>query len=290
LKTQTCHALWGHEAATDNSGFERIHIYNGVTVPRKINGHSPFLVTVAYNVSRPTTLEIVLKSVVLGAVGGDGLSDWHKIELDPGSGVRELILTPSYALPKGPAAAYIDGRWAIDTGYMLEIKGGDRFEDEDADQLGSWRVAGIQVDPEAPLDPQAKKVLILGTIDAPEQIVGCQLVSIKLPVERLNFDAKFEISLKKPANDWDNNGEASLWVKKDYQGTLEFKFEARNKNSSACAAPGAGAVRDASGEYPKDTYLFQLDIFKDGSEKLDTSLETYTVPESSQAVVVASAS
>ncbi len=288
LKTQTCQTLWGHEAMADSEGFERIHIYNGVTVPRKINGHSPFLVTVAYDVNRPTTLEVVLKRALYGSVGGDGLSDWHKIEIPPGSGTRDVIVTPSYALPDGPAAAYIDGRWAIDSGYMLEIKGGDRFEDEDTDRLGSWRVAGIQVDSLAPRDPAAVKTLILGDLEAPDQIVGCEKVTVKLPVERLSFNAKFDLALKKPVNNWDNNGDSILWVQKGFQGTLEFQFEARNKETGACAIAGRAAIKDDTGNYPPDSYLFQLDIYKDGSEKLNTQSELFTVPEGSQPVIVAS--
>jgi hypothetical protein len=290
LKTQSCQALWGYEARPDAAGFERLHIVNGITVPRKINGYSPFLVTVAYNVSRPSTLEVVLKRVTDGQVGGDSLSDWQKIEVtEAGAGVREVVLTPSYALPKGQAAAYIDGRWAVDSGYMIEVKGGDRFEDEDADRLGSWRVAGIQVDPDVPRDPAAK-ALILGAMEAPDAIVGCQLVTVNLPVERLNFDAKFEVSLKKPGSGWDNNGEKSHWVEKGFRGRLAFQFEAVHQESKECASPGPGAYRDDSGQYPPDAYLFQLDVFKDGSEKLDTQSEDYTVPESSQAVIVTSAS
>lgn len=285
LKTQTCQGLWGHEPRTDAEGFERIHIYNGVTVPRKINGHSPFLVTVAYDVSRPTSLEISLKRVLFGQVSGDSLSDWHKIELEPGSGVREIVITPNYALPRGPAAAYIDGRWAIDSGYMIEIKGGDRFEDEDADRFKSWRVAGIQVDPEAPRDPAAK-ALILGPLDAPEQIIGCQLIHVGLEVQRLNFNASFDLALKTPGSKWDSYGGQTIRVEKGFEGTLAFSFEA--KKDGACAPPGEGAYADASGNYPPMTYLLQLDIYTDDGQKLDKTSEVYTVPEGSQPVVVAS--
>lgn len=293
LKTQTCQGLWGYTATADAEGFERIHIYNGVTVPRKINGRSPFLVTVGYNVSRPTTLEVVLKRVDQGQVGGDGLTNWQKLELDPGSGTRDLVLTPNYALPKGPAAAYIDGRWAIDTGYMLEVKGGDRFEDEDADQLGSWRVAGIQVDPDAPADPSGKPVII-GPLEAPEQIVGCQQVNVSLDVKRLDFTASVAVALKMPGSGWRSYGDQTIKVDKGFKGKLDFAFAA--KDDKECAPPGAGATSNPPWESPPGTYLFQLDIYPEDSKnadkdgKLDLQSEKYTVPEGSQPVVVASAS
>jgi len=288
LKTQTCQALWGHEARTDGEGFERIHISNGVTVPRKINGYSPFLITVAYNVSRPSTLEIVLKRVLFGQVSGDGLSDWQKLELEPGSGLRELVLTPSYSLPKGTAAAYMNGRWTIDSGYMIEIKGGDRFEDEDADQIASWRVAGIQVDPDAPSDPLAKS-LILGPINAPDEVASCQLIELELPIHRLNFPASFDLALKQPGSGWDAYGGQTIRVEKGFEGDLQFQFEAKNSGGT-CAPPGAPAQADASGRFPPGTYLFQLDIYTDDGKKLDQESEEYTVPEGSQPVAVASAS
>lgn len=293
LKSQTCQSLWGYRTEADAEGFERIHIYNGVTVPRKINGRSPFLVTVAYNVSRPTTLEVVLKRVDQGQVGGDGLTNWQKFELDPGSGTRDLVLTPNYALPKGPAAAYIDGRWAIDTGYMLEIKGGDRFEDEDADQLGSWRVAGIQVDPEAPNDPSGKPVII-GPLEAPDQIVGCQDVNVSLDVKRMDFTASFAVALKMPGSGWRSYGDQTIKVDKGFSGKLDFAFAA--KDDKDCAPPGAGATSNPPWDSPPGTYLFQLDIYPEDSKnadkdgKLDLQSEKYTVPEGSQPVVVASAS
>lgn len=293
LKSQSCQALWGHRTETDAAGFERIHIYNGVTVPRKINGLSPFLVTVAYNVSRPTALEIVLKKVERGQVGGDGLTDWHKVEISPGSGIQELVLTPTYTLPKGPAAAYIDGRWAIDTGYILEIKGGDRFEDEDADQLGSWRVAGIQVDPDAPLDPSGKPV-ILGNLEAPSAIEGCQLVNISLDVKRLHFTSSFAVALKMPGSNWRSFGDQTLRVEKGFSGPLHFAFDA--KDSEGCAPAGPGATSNPPWESPAGTYLFQLDIYPEDSKnadkdgKLNLQSEKYTVPEGSQPVVVTNAS
>lgn len=296
LKTQTCQGLWGYRTEVDAEGFERIHIYNGVTVPRKINGRSPFLVTVAYNVSRPTTLEVVLKRVDLGQVGGDGLTNWQKLELDPGSGTRDLVLTPNYALPKGPAAAYIDGRWAIDTGYMLEIKGGDRFEDEDADQLGSWRVAGIQVDPDAPEDPSGKPVII-GPLEAPDEIVGCQQVNVSLDVKRIEFAASFAVALKMPGSGWLSYGNQTIKVDKGFSGKLDFAFAAKDeKNDKECAPPGLGATSNPPWDSPPGTYLFQLDIYPEDSKnadkdgKLDLQSAKYTVPEGSQPVVVASAS
>lgn len=285
LKTQTCQALWGHEARADAEGFERIHIYNGVTVPRKINGHSPFIVHVAYDVSRTSTLEIVMKRVAYGQVGGDGLTDWQKVEVDPGSGVRSLVLTPNYALPKGRAAAYIDGRWTIDTGYMIEVKGGDRFEDEDADHFASWRAAGIQVDPDAPSDPSGKP-LILGPMQAPDEVLGCQLIEIELPVYRLNFTASFDLALKQPNPKWDGFGGQTIKVDKGFQGNLQFQFEA--KNEEGCAPPGAAARSDESGQIPPHTYLFQLDIYTEDGQKLNKESAAYTIPEGSKPVTVAS--
>jgi hypothetical protein len=283
LKTQSCEALWGYSPEVDALGFDRIRIVNGVTVPRKINGYSPFQVSVAYDLARRATLEIVLKKVLKGEVSGDGLSDWRKIELGPGRGVQDLVLTPAMALPKGPAAAYIDGRWAVDSGYMLEVKGGDRFEDEDADRLASWRVAGIQIDPEAPSDPLGKD-LILGSLAAPERIEGCQQVAVSLEITRLNFNASFDLALKTPGSNWDSYGGETLRVEKGFQGRLDFSFEA--KRDGACAPPGDGAYADASGQYPAKAYLFQLDIYTDEGQKLDQSSEAYTIPEGSLPVIV----
>ncbi|HYX36413.1 MAG TPA: hypothetical protein VE954_25180 [Oligoflexus sp.] len=287
LKTQSCQTLWGYETRLDETGFESMHIANGVTVPRKINGQSPFLVTVAYNVSRPTSLEVVMKEVLFGTVGGDGLTDWQKLELEPGSGVRSLVLTPNYTLPKGRAAAYMDGRWTIDTGYMLEIKGGDRFEDEDADQIASWRVAGIQVDPEAPRDPAAKS-LILGAMVVPDQIVGCQLIEIDLPVQRLTFAASFDLALKQPGSNWASYGGQTIRLEKGFEGALHFQFAAKSETGD-CAPPGPPAQADASGQFQPGAYLFQLDIYTDDGGKLDKTSEVYTVPEGWRPVTVASA-
>ena len=285
LREQSCQQLWGYKADRDSEGFDRLQIVNGVTVPRKINGQSNFAVEIAYDVNRQSTLEVVMKRVDFGQIGNDSYTDYQKVVIEPGQGSRTLILKPNQKIPPGPAAAFLDGRWSRDSGYVIEVKGGDRFEDEDDDQLKAWRVGGIQVDANAPDDPVGKDI-VLGKLIAPKNVSGCERVRVTLPIQRLRRTASFDLALKRPGTpNWDAYGGQTIQAEAGFEGVVNFDFLAVNKEG-ICAPTGPAAIPDEGTRNAPDAYLFQLDIFDSLGTKLDITDRAFTVPTGSLPVVV----
>jgi hypothetical protein len=285
LKEQSCQQLWGYKAARDSEGFDRLQIINGITVPRKINGQSNFAVEIAYDITRQSTLEVVMKRVDFGQMSNDSFTHYQKLVVEPGQGSRTLILKPNQKIPPGPAAAYLDGRWSRDSGYAIEVKGGDRFEDEDDDQLKAWRVAGIQVDENAPDDPVGKDI-VLGELLAPNEVHGCELVRVTLPVHRLRKSVSFDLALKRPGTpNWDAYGGQTIAIEAGFEGILNFDFLTQNKDGT-CAPTGPAAIPVEGTRNAPDAYLFQLDVFDSSGKKLDLMDRAYIVPSGSLPVLV----
>ncbi len=270
LQERNCLPLWGYQPRLDEDGFARLQVFNGLTVPSKINGRSPFTVEIAYDVAKTSQFEVMMKRVDQGQVGSETFSDYQKFSVPPGRGVKTLIVHSNQDIPEDFAATYIQGRWNHDSGYILEVKGGDRFEDEDDDGYGSWRVAGLQVDRRVKDDLTAK-TMILEAIAAPLVISSCSTFVVDLPVQKLSFPANFEISLKQPGKGWVGWGSAKLDVEAGFSGKLSFTLTARN-NENLCAPTGPSTDPDSEGRISEDGYQLQLDII-DKSVKPSKKLE-----------------
>ncbi|MCX6128605.1 MAG: hypothetical protein NTX25_06005 [Proteobacteria bacterium] len=283
LSEQNCLKLWGHETLVDADGYERLQIFNGITVPSKINGQSPFKVDVAYNFSTKSNLEVTMKHVDFGEIGGESFTDTQKVSIEAGQGTTSVTLHPNQTIAPGPGASQIDGKWSRDSGYVIEVKGGDRFEDEDSDNFRAWRVAGIQVAKDRKDDPSAKQ-MVLGELSGPIEIQACELVTVTLAIDKLEFPASFGLGLKRPGNGWDSWGEQYIEKEAGFQGLISFQFTA--KKDKTCAPAGPAAVSDADGNYAKDAYLLQLDVWDSKHNKLDKSSRDYTVKTQSMPVTV----
>lgn len=267
LRTGECRLLAGHQMLLDRRGFERISLKNGLIVPRSINGKTPFTVSFAYDVSRATAFDIVLKKVEGGSMGGDNYSDWRKVWVEAGKGVATVRLFPKDNKPieTGRAANYLEGRWLNEDGYAIELKGGDRFENEDADRLEDWRVAGVAVDEEAADDPEGKLVL-LGEFRIKDPLASCGVIEGTIEVLKTEIDLDLIFGLKEPGSNWRSWGGYELNVPAGREGTFEFRFDAKD-GEGRCAPPG-GKVQFDPWYAPSGNYLVQLDIFDAAGEKI----------------------
>ena len=281
LQTGSCQLLAGHLPLKDALGFERVVLSNGITVPRVINGKTPFSVRFSYNVSRRTSFDVVLKKVEFGSMGGDNYSDWAKVTVEAGEGIAIARLFPKDGkpIPEAKAANNVEGQWlGDDAGYAIEIKGGDRFEDDDADEYKVWRVGGIAIDAAAPDDPEAK-IYLLGDMKLADTVSSCGEVQGSIEVVKTELDLIFKIGLKEPGSNWYSWGEMQLEIAQGSRGIYSFHFLARDKDGR-CPPPGE-KVQIEPWQAKAGQYLIQLDIFDEKGQQLKVDHYLYEAARSS---------
>lgn len=285
LQTGQCTMLAGHKLLFDGMGFERVSLKNGMTVPRVVNGKTPFSISFTYDVSRQTSFDLVLKKVEDGNLLNDNLTDWAKVTVEAGKGTATVRLYPKdrKAIEPAKAANYLEGEWLSDSGYAIELKGGDRYEDDDGDPIKSWRVAGVEVNAEAPDDPEGK-IFILGDIVVDEEVRSCGEIKGTIEIIKSEIDLDFYLALKEPAKDWHDWGGVGILIAKGTKGIQPFSFWAKDEKGN-CPPPGDKVQLDpwrASAQ----NYLIQLDIKDDEGEKIELDQQVYKGVRSSVGVRV----
>ena len=289
LQTSKCQFLAGHKLMQDSLGFSRIELANGVTVPRSINGKTPFVVSFRYQVNRRTAFDVVLKKVEYGAMGGDTYSDWAKVTVEAGEGIAFARLYPKDGkpIPEAKAANNVEGQWVSEAGYAIEIKGGDHFEDDDADSYKSWRVAGIEVDANTLDDPEGK-FFILGDIKMDQLVESCKEVQGSIEVVKTDLDIELNFGLKEPGSDWRSWGGKALKIGKGGSGIFSFNFLAQDPEGK-CPPPGE-PVQIEPWKAEAGQYLLQLDIFDAEGQMLKFDDSKYQGVRSSLGIRVLSPS
>ncbi len=288
LEAGDCKVLAGHSLVHDQLGFERIQVENGVTVPQAINGRTPFIVSFSYEVSRRSSFDLVVKRVEYGTVMNDNYSNWEKVTVDPGKGEVKVRLYPKdgKAMPPGRANNYVQGSWQTDVGYIVEVRGGDRFEDEDADSIDLWRVAGLEINEAVPDDPDAK-ALILGDLEVASSFVSCGPIRGQLNVLKSDEDLTLVLGLKDPGNNWKTWGEKRIALAKGAQGPVQFDFTAASPEGQ-CPPPGS-AVSVNPWKAEPGQYLLQLDLVASDGQQIQFDNNVYQAVRSSVGVEVQAA-
>ncbi len=276
LQDQACRPLKGYNFQLDAFGFERVKLSNGVSVPRKVNGKSPFIVSFAYNVTQAASFDVVVKRYEFGNVKDENYTYWEKVKVPAGQGEAKVRLFPKDGLiPPGGPAQRVEDQWQEDEGYIIEIKGGDRFENEDSDELSEWRVAGLDVDPSAPDDPDGK-VLIMEPISLSASLQSCTTAHFYLEFRKSEIDLAFSIALKEPAN------AQEAWYS---WGTVEIKVPAGSaqkipvelvlKDRKGLCPPAGRAVNTSNWDAVPGAYVLQIDVFDKSGKKLNLSTSEY---------------
>ncbi len=288
LQDQVCRPLKGHSFLTDPYGFERITIENGLTVPKKINGTSPFIVSFRYNVSQATSFDIVVKRLEFGEVKGDAYTDWEKVKVPAGEGEVRVRLFPSGGvIPPGGPAQRVEEQWQEEEGYLIEVKGGDRFENEDSDNFKSWRVAGLDVDPSTPDDPDGK-VFIMQPVGLSETVQSCDMLSFELSFQKTDIELDFVVALKEPAHPksaWYDWGSTSITVPAGTSGKVPVQLVLQDKNGTC--PPAGRKVNTERWDAVAGAYVIQIDAFDQSGKKLNLSAREYGVSQSTIGVNVA---
>lgn len=285
LEAGECRPLSGHSLLYDPLGFERMEVDNGITVPRAVNGHSPFSVFFTYDVNKTASFDVVVKRVEYGEVLGDNYTYWEKVWVEPGQGTAEVRLYPKDGkpMPSGPANNFIEGSWRSDVGFIVEVKGGDRFEDDDGDAIKLWRVAGLEIDPRAPDDPEAKE-LIVGDVQLASSFVSCGEISGSVPLIKSEKALKLVFGLKDPGNNWRGWGEQTVDIPRGYQGLVNFSFPARD--AAGECPPSGGAVRVDPWQPEPGQYVLQMDIYDEAGEAIRFDGQLYQGVRNSLGVAI----
>lgn len=285
LEDGSCQLLSGHSLLHDSLGFERVEVDNGLTVPRVVNGLTPFSVSFSYDVNRRAAFDVVVKRVEYGEVLGDNYTYWEKVWVEPGQGRAKVRLYPKDGkpMPAGKANNFIEGSWRSDVGFIVEVKGGDRFEDDDGDALKLWRVAGLEIDPEVADDPEAKS-LILGDLKVAETFVSCGQVEGSLDVIKNEENLRLVFGLKDPGNEWRSWGEQTLDLPQGYQGVLPFAFKAQD-GAGACP-PAGGPISVDPWKAEPGQYVLQLDIYNSKGEQIKFDNSLYQAARSAVGVAI----
>jgi hypothetical protein len=275
---QTCRVYEGFSYVQDE--FEQnllIDERKGVRVPVTINGQSPFQISFRYDVKEPTTFDMAIKKYKDGHLGGTTYSQWSKAEVGPGQGWKTVTIYPEGPLDKGPAGVYLNGSWLTETGYVLELNGGDRYEDQDIDGLPAWRVVGLQVDPTANADlrvesnrssadqnpveeePYPNMELVLTDFSADSSAQACEPIRASVQIvhyrpETVN-PVYLEVALKDVTAGWSVVASDRLRVPDEVPARLEFEltFDATADAAEDCSlSPGKAYKEDGSGRYAID--------------------------------------
>ena len=277
LQDQVCRPLKGHSFLTDPFGFERMTITNGLTVPKRVNGTSPFIVSFRYHVSQATTFEVVAKRLEMGELKGDAYTFWEKVKVEAGEGEARVRLFPKDGLiPPGGPAQRVEEQWQEEEGYVIEVKGGDRFENEDSDEYKNWRVAGLDVDPSAPDDPDGK-VFIMEATAVPSVAQSCDTLQFELTFQKAEIDLEFVVALKEPAHpkeSWYDWGNTYFKVPAGMQGKIPVSLFLQDKYGNC--PPAGRKVNVERWDAEPGAYVIQIDAFDKSHKKLNLSSRDYS--------------
>ena len=275
LGSLQCERISGFFLEKDSFAQDRLQTDQGLRVPTKINGQAPFMVSFYYNVDFDATkFEVALRRIEDHTFLNPVYSDWKEVYVDQGEGWQDVRITLPQTIEPGPAINQINGHWLQSRGWLIEIKGGDPNEDQDRDNIEFWRSAGIEVDEQISDDLTAKQ-LILGSIETPEFVESCELITGSFFIEKLEFSLTAIVALKQPGLNWKDWGSSTLSISKGYTGSVPFEFTAQNEQGECPPAAGP-AKKDAAGLYSGEGYLLQIDFFDESGNRLDLNRSDYT--------------
>jgi hypothetical protein len=180
----------------------------------------------------------------------------------------------------------VENLWQNETGYLVELKGGDRFENEDTDDYSSWRVAGLDVDPTAPDDPDGK-VLIMEALGLMDSVQSCETLSFDLNIRKTELDLDLVVALKEPAHPketWYDWGSASVEVPAGTSGRVPLSLVLRDKNGTC--PPAGRKVNVERWDAVAGAYVLQIDAFDKSGKKLNLGARDYLVSQSTIGVNV----